>query len=268
MSIWAPRHQHHKPKCTSMRHYIILQRVATSWQLHGKRGATAWYDLRDFWMGHPPHRRVFVVAYPSAGPTTLRRRCTQQVGPIRNQLVTIMDRSRRAKLARESISSVLRLQACLGGAAGHTRHFDPSHSAMAEVICASSGWRLENFCVKRNSRARPRAGCKRQRSTGPTSLSTRTSLPKAIATTHLRRSSPLQPSCNLLFATRTVCDLIVLKLGRSFVVLEGGAGQMADPTPTGVASSRGAAGRRGTCLPPAALTWPGLARVRPNHRLA
>ena len=41
----------------------------------------------------------------------------------------------------------------MAGAAGHTRHFDPSHSAMAEVICASSGWRLENFCVKRNSRA-------------------------------------------------------------------------------------------------------------------
>ena len=58
MSIWAPRHQHHKLKCTSIRHYIILQCVATSWQLHGNRGATAWYYLRAVSMAHPPHRRV------------------------------------------------------------------------------------------------------------------------------------------------------------------------------------------------------------------
>ena len=33
----------------------------------------------------------------------------------------------------------------LGGAVGHTRHFDPSPFAIADVICASSGWVLTNF---------------------------------------------------------------------------------------------------------------------------
>ena len=80
-----------------------------------------------------------------------------------------MEWSRRTKLAEESISCALRLEAPLQPV-GHTRHFDPSPSAIAEMIFASSGWRLANFCVNDMSRARPRAGCKRKRSTVPETI--------------------------------------------------------------------------------------------------
>ena len=56
-----------------------------------------------------------------------------------------MEWSQRTKLAEEQISCALRLEAPLGGAVGHTRHFDPSPFAIADVIFASSGWRLTNF---------------------------------------------------------------------------------------------------------------------------
>ena len=99
---WAPRHQHHKPKCTSIRHYIILQRVATSWQLHGKRGATAWYDLRDFSMAHPPRRRVHPRPLPTPPQgTTLRRRGTQRFAQTRSSVVLRVF-SRASRSARES----------------------------------------------------------------------------------------------------------------------------------------------------------------------
>ena len=184
-----------------------------------------------------------------------------------------MDWSWRTKLLEEWISCAVLLDEAPLGAVGSTHHFDSTHSAIAEVIFASSEWRLANFSVNHIFCARLTPGCNRTRSTVPQPLFTRTGLPKAIATTHLRRSSALESFFILLFTARTVSDLIVLRDGRTLTVLERGAGHMADlgatpPTLTGLASSRGAAGRRGTFLPFAALTWPGLARVRPNHRLA
>ena len=119
---WAPRHQHHKPKCTSIRHYIILQRVATSWQLHGKRGATAWYDLRDVSMAHPPHGRVHPRPLPTPPQgSTLRRRGTQRFAETRSSRVLRIS-SRPSRSPRESqalwtakaavsLSSALRVRA-------------------------------------------------------------------------------------------------------------------------------------------------------------
>ena len=163
-----------------------------AWQLH----STAWqcflaHTLAVSGRQDAPSPRARLPPAPYEflrKGVTLRRRGTQRPPHARPQPQAIMEWSRRTKLAEESISCALRLEAPLQPV-GHTRHFDPSPSAIAEMIFASSGWRLANFCVSHMSRARPRASCKRKRSTAPKPLSTRTGLPKATATTRLRRSS-------------------------------------------------------------------------------
>ena len=122
LSLWAPRHQHHKVKCTSMGHYITLQCVATSWPLHGKRGANAGYYLRDVSMAHPPHRRVHPRSLPTPPQgTTLRRRGTQRFAQTRSsRVLRVFSRASRSPResqalwtakAAVSLSSALRVRA-------------------------------------------------------------------------------------------------------------------------------------------------------------
>eukprot|EP00959_Pyramimonas_sp_CCMP1952_P202209 4228252-Pyramimonas_sp.AAC.1 len=94
----------------------------------------------------PAARQCRVAALP--------RRGAQRPPRARPQALAIMERSMRAKVAEESITHALRLEA----PTGRTRHDEPSPPAIAEVILASSGWALAKFCVNCTSCARPTAG--------------------------------------------------------------------------------------------------------------
>ena len=139
---------------------------------------------------HPrPLNRL--VRTPPQG-ATLRRRGTQRPPQQHarpqppSKCSDTMEWSQRPKLEQERISIAF---CCPFPFSNDQHHFDPLSFAISVVIFQRSGWAVMNALVNRTWCSWPRAACMRTRKADPRPCFTLTDLPKATATTHLRRSA-------------------------------------------------------------------------------